>query len=141
MIGAVLFIISANAFSSFYFSIKYFANKNSSLFEKQDIYYPIFWNKYTIFMLYFYCLKQDEENELISNSSLISIYLYILEQIIIVIKKILPLKGLIILQMIFSSIIVLIYSIIILFFILEICLIITLICKPKKKPEKESEKN
>ena len=105
--GAILFIIFANATSSFYFSIRYFVDKYSSLFEKQDICYPIFWNKYTVFMLYFYCLKQDEEKEMISNSSIISVYLYILEQIIIGIKKLLSLKGLIILQIIFPSIIVL----------------------------------
>ena len=112
--GAILFIIFANAISSFYFSIRYFVDKYSSLFEKQDICYPIFWNKYTVFMLYFYCLKQDEEKEMISNSSIISVYLYILEQIIIGIKKLLSLKGLIILQIIFSSIYVLFLPIIIL---------------------------
>ena len=98
-VGTLLIFPLANSISSIILSLKYL-NKNKSLFEDKFIYYPILWNKYSIFLLYYMTIKTDEENELISNSSLVSIYLYIIEKIISLLKKIFSLKGLMIIQLI-----------------------------------------
>ena len=96
-----IYILISNSLSSFVYSIRYFYNKDS-LFKNQLLYYPIFFNKYAIFMLSYFCQEQDEENELFSNSSLISVYLYLLELITSLLKKIIPISGLIIIQIICS---------------------------------------
>ena len=91
-----------NGFISFCFSIEYL--KNPKLFEKNNyMYLSVFVNKFIIFVLTYFCQKEDGENELISNSSLIAIYLYILELFSSLIKVIFSVKVLIIFQIIFSA--------------------------------------
>ena len=90
---------------SFIFSINYLKDKNAIL-KGNLIYYPFYINKFTIFFIYFFCLKHDEKNQMISHSSFASIYLYIVQLILYGIKKIFHLKGLIILQIVFSSILI-----------------------------------
>ena len=123
--GAGIFIIPSNSISSFYFSIKYLKDE-SSLYNDKGIYYPIFFNKYFIFIISCIILNQNQkknkEIELISNSFLVSIYLFILELIISGIKKISSIKALIIIQIICSSLIILVLGLSILF------LLCTLIC-------------
>ena len=114
--GTIYFIVPSSAISSFILSIIYLTN-NNSLYDIKYMYYPIFWNKYILFILFYFCLTQDEKNEIISYSSILSVYLFIIEQGISGIKSLLSLKGLIILQIIFSSIIILNSFLILMFFI------------------------
>ena len=74
----------------------------------------VYINKFAIFVLTYFCQTQDEENELISNSSLIAVYLYIIELIASLIKKIFSVKVLIIFQIVFSVPVVILYFFIIL---------------------------
>ena len=92
---------------SLIFSSNYLKNENSIL-EGKKIYYPIFINKFTVFFIYYFCLKQDEKNEMISHSSFASLYIYISELILDGIKKLIHLKGLIIIQIVMSSLLTLI---------------------------------
>ena len=104
-LGSGWFILTINGLSSFALSIKYLKNKKS-VYSNKYLYYPVFWSKYNILFIISLlnnCNLTDDENELISNSSLFSVYLYILELLFSLIKKILPLKGLIILQIVFTS--------------------------------------
>ena len=106
LIGVLLieFVISI---LSLIFSSNYLKNKNSIL-DGKKIYYPIFINKFTLFFIYYFCLKQDEKNEMISHSSFASLYIYISELILDRIKKLIHLKGLIIIQIVMSSLLTLI---------------------------------
>ena len=122
--GNVFFISFVNSISSFYFSILYFKNRNS-FFNKKELCLPVYFHKFTIFMLSFFCQTKDEDLELLSNSSLISVYLYILDLAILLTKKILPLTGLIIIQIIFSSLVVLVDAYFLLIFL---CLMIKECC-------------
>ena len=101
---STLYIFMMGSLLSLEVSIRYLIDKDS-IFENQYIYYPLLLNKYIIFMLTFFSQKQDEESELLSNSSLVSIYLFILEIIISLLKRFVPLFYLIIIQIVFSSII------------------------------------
>ena len=74
------------------------------------------------------CQVQDDEIEMISNSTLVSVYLYIIELIITLIKKIFPLKALMIIQLIFSSIIVLSVGSLILFLLISTLIICCVKC-------------
>ena len=107
VIGTLIFIIPTNSIASFIFSILYFKNKNS-LFEKKEIFIPVYFHKYTIFTLSYLSQSVDEDNELLSSSSLISVYLYIFDLVISGIKQLLPLTGLMVIQILFSSLLVLI---------------------------------
>ena len=73
------------------------------------MHFSVYINKFAIFILTYFCQTQDEENELISNSSLIAVYLYIVELIFSSIKKIFSVKVLIIFQIIFSVPIIILY--------------------------------
>ena len=106
-IGTIVFIPIANSISSLIFSIKYLKDK-TSFYEGKYYYLPIYWNKFSIFILSYLILNQDEENELLSHSTIISIYLYILELIISGIKKIFSINALIIIDLVFSGIMVII---------------------------------
>ena len=90
------------------------------------MYVSIFMNKFVIFLLSYYSEKQDKENELISNTSLIAIYLYITEEIVSGIKKLLSLNCLIIIQIIFTSLVVLISIILLLNLLLVSCVCLCL---------------
>ena len=91
-----------NGFISFCTSIVYF--QNPKLFDKNNyVYLTVFINKFIIFVLTYFCQEEDGENELISNSSLIAVYLYILELFSTLIKTIFSVKVLIIFQIIFSA--------------------------------------
>ena len=116
---AALFIGLINCILSIVLSSIYLTNKKFNFFIKISI----FINKFMVFILSFYCVKQDDNFELISNSTFDAIYLYLTDIIIYIWEKIIPLKGLIIMQIIFSS----------LFFIGILILIIYAGCCDKKK--------
>ena len=69
----------------------------------------VYMNKFAIFILTYFCQTQDEENELISNSSLIAVYLYIIELISSLIKSLFSVNVLIIFQIVFSVLVVILY--------------------------------
>ena len=83
--------------SSCIFSIMYIYDKKL-LSKGKLIYYPLFLNKFMIFFLYSFIAKNDEKNEIFSNSSFVAIYLFISELLIYVIKIILSITALIIIQ-------------------------------------------
>ena len=91
--------------SSCIFSIMYICDKKL-LSKGKLIYYPLFLNKFMIFFLYSLIAKNDEKNEIFSNSSFVAIYLFISELLIYVIKIILSIKALIIIQIVSSLYIV-----------------------------------
>ena len=88
--------------SSSIFSIMYIYDKKL-LSKGKLIYYPLFLNKFMIFFLYSFIAKNDEKNEIFSNSSFVAIYLFISELLIYVIKIILSIQALIIIQIVSSS--------------------------------------
>ena len=97
-----------NGIYAFGASILYFVNRE--FFDKdKDMHFSVYINKFAIFILTYFCQTQDEESELISNSSLIAVYLYIVELIFSSIKKIFSVKVLIIFQIIFSVPIIILY--------------------------------
>ena len=111
LIGS-LFIFTANGVTSFILSILYF--KNKKYFDKYKyLYGTIFLNKFPIFILIYFCQTQDIENELISNSSLIAVYLYVLDLILTLLKKIFSSSILIMFQIVTSFPTVIIYVLII----------------------------
>ena len=118
---------------SLIFSIKYLKD-NSSLYNNKVIYLPIFLNKFSIFIISYLILNQNEENEVISNSSLISVYLFIVELIISGIKKISSIKTLMIIQIVFASPIIIYLFLILLILILSILIYI---CKRNIEEKKE----
>ena len=50
--GTIYFIVPSSAISSFILSIIYLTN-NNSLYDIKYMYYPIFWNKYILFILFY----------------------------------------------------------------------------------------
>ena len=109
---------SINGIYSFVTSILFFTNRK--FFDKdKELHVSVYINKFAIFILTYFCQTQDEENELISNSSLIAVYLYIVELIFSLIKSIFSIKILIIFQIVFSAPCVLLYFSI---FLLYCCL-------------------
>ena len=112
LLGSI-FSFTINGIYSFSSSILYFTNRK--FFDKEkDMHVSVYINKFAIFVLTYFCQTQDEENELISNSSLIAVYLYIIELIASLIKKIFSVKVLIIFQIVFSVPVVILYFFIIL---------------------------
>ena len=124
VLSIFLIFIPINAGFSFIYSIKYLINN-----KKTYNTYHILWNKYSIYILNYICQVHDDEIEMLSNSTLVSVYLYILELIISLIKKIFPLKFLIIIQLIFSSVIVLFIGLLLLLILFNIVLDIIICCK------------
>ena len=103
-----IFAFTLNGFYSFMTSIMYFTNRK--FFDKEkDMHVSVYINKFAIFVLTYFCQKKDEENELISNSSLIAVYLYIIELISSLLKKIFSVKVLIIFQIVFSFPVLILY--------------------------------
>ena len=102
-------ILIFNAFYSFIISIIYFASKDG-ITNNNYISIPIFMSKFYFFTFTHYCtIYTDEADgiELISCSTLISIYLSIWDSAIGFITDKIPIKGLFIIQMIPCTIIVL----------------------------------
>jgi len=95
-----LLIILHKILCTLIYSLNYFPEKGSTL--DKTSYALLISNNYIIFMLSYVCIKLNLENEIISNSSLISVYLYIIELVFFVIKKLIPLFLLIIIQIFFS---------------------------------------
>ena len=99
-----LVFLSFYALISCIFSYIYLLNKKKT-YLTSFIYQNIFY-KYSIYLLSYICQIQNDDIELLSYSSIASVYLYIVELIISGIKKLFPLKTLIIIQTVFSTIIV-----------------------------------
>ena len=78
---------------------------------KYFLYCLIITNKFLIFTLSYICTKLDNENELVSNTSFTSIYLYLFDLILYGIKKISSLKALKILQIISSVLFIILLNI------------------------------
>ena len=107
------------------FSSLYLSNSDNFLFEKNIFFIiPILMNKFYYFTLMFYCLSYSEEKrkfELISSSTLISVYIFIINSIISLIRDSITLKVLYIIQLVFSCFpcilipLILVYLIIMLF--------------------------
>ena len=107
LFGSII-AFTINGIYSFITSILYFTNRK--FFDKdKDMHVSVYINKFAIFILTYFCQTQDEENELISNSSLIAIYLYIIDLISSLIKAIFSIKVLMIFQIIFPFPVVLLY--------------------------------
>ena len=104
-IGALVidFIISIFSFAS---SIKYLIKPEKSFNKQRDklsTYIFIVINKFIIFTLSYISTKFDDENELVSNTTYSSVYLYLFDLILYAIKNISTLKELIILQITSSA--------------------------------------
>ena len=96
MVGNSFFILIIYIFSMV-LSIIYLKNKKSA-YNGKGIFYPLFLNKFMIFMLYYFLAKQDEKYEVFSNSTFAAFYLFLSELILYAIKALLSIKLLIILQ-------------------------------------------
>ena len=110
-------------FSSLYLS---YDNNNNPLFENNNfLLVPILMNKYYYFTLVFHCISYSEEKrkfELISSSTLISIYISIMNFIISLIRNNISLKALYIIQLVFAcGVICLFLLVFILIFIIPFC--------------------
>ena len=115
-------VIIFNAFYSFYFSIKFlikgFNEDDNSI--KSFILFPIFMNKFYFFTFTNVAsVYTDDEDgiELVSFSTLISIYLSIWDTIIGFITDYIPLNGLFIIQIIISSFIIIFTLFIVIIFL------------------------
>ena len=88
------------------FSSLYLHDSENPIFDNKNLYLvPVLMNKFYYFTLIFYCISYSEEKrkfELISSSTLISIYLFIINSIISLIRNSIPLKPLHIIQLVFS---------------------------------------
>jgi len=104
----ILFILFFDSYISFYYTIKGILKKYEDEKEKETIFYfSIILNKLFIFSLNFYCIdiyNKNKGNEiLLSQSTLISLYLFIIDTIIYQIKKLIKNENnLLIIQLAFS---------------------------------------
>ena len=107
---------------SFILSWIYLADNDASIFQYHYfIFSPILMNKFYYFTLIYFCISFSESKkkfELISGSTLISIYLFIWNFIISLIRDLSSLKGLYITQLVFACIPSLFVAIFILVFII-----------------------
>ena len=107
LVGLIIDII--NSLISLIISIIYLNNK--VLFNKiTDQFICILFNKFNILTLSYICLKLDIENELISNSTFTTIYLFLSNIILDIIKTLLTVKILIIIQIIASSLFLILFT-------------------------------
>ena len=107
------------------FSSLYLTNSDHFLFDNDNfLIIPILMNKFYYFTLMFYCLSYSESKrkfELISSSTLISVYIFIINLIVSYIRDSISLKVLYIVQLVFSCfpciliLLIIIYSLRILF--------------------------
>ncbi len=114
--------IFALIFSSLYLS----DNDNNPMFENNNfLLVPILMNKFYYFTLVFYCISYSEEKrkfELISSSTLISIYISIINFIISLIRNNISLKALYIIQLIFACGVICLFLLVFIFiFIIPFC--------------------
>ena len=88
------------------FSSLYLNDSENPIFDNKNfLLVPILMNKFYYFTLIFYCISYSEEKrkfELISSSTLISIYIFIINSIVSLIRNYIPLKPLHIIQLVFS---------------------------------------
>ena len=84
---------------SLWYSIKYLKSKKS-VYNGKGICYPIFLNKFSIFMLYYFLAEENEKYEVFTNSSLVAFYTFISELILYAIKALFSIKVLIIIQIV-----------------------------------------
>ena len=101
-------ILLFNGVFSLILSSLYIFDNNYTIFKSHYfIFIPILMNKFFYFTLIYYCISYSESKkkfELISGSTLISIYLLIWDTIVSLIRNTCALKNLYITQIIFSSI-------------------------------------
>ena len=99
-------ILIFDALFAFIFSAIYLYNSEHYIFTKNNFFMvPILMNKFYYFTLIYYCISYSEKKkqfELISGSTLISIYLFIWETIASLIRDYIPLYPLYIIQFILS---------------------------------------
>ena len=99
-------VLIFDGFFALIFSSLYLSDNNNPLFDNTNLLLiPILMNKFYYFTLIFYCISYSEEKrkfELISSSTLISIYIFILNFIISLIRNNISIKSLHIIQLVFS---------------------------------------
>lgn len=100
--------IPLNILISLIYNLIYDFKKDTNFYKSKFLKYPIFMNKFLIFDLTYFCNIKELDNELISNSTLISVYIYIIELIMSLLKK-LSFKWLMLLQYIFTLISIFLY--------------------------------
>ena len=126
-------ILIFDGFYALIFTSLYLSNNENIIFSKNYIYLvPVLMNKFYYFTLIYYCISYSEQKkkfDLISGSTLISVYLFILELITSSIRDSSPLKSLYITQLVFACLFPC------LIFVLYCCtFLIYMICKPIKLP-------
>ena len=101
-------ILLFNSVFSLVLSSLYLYNNDYSFFKYHYLLFiPILMNKFYYFTLIFYCISYSEENkkfELISGSTLISLYLLVWDTVVSLIRQSCSLLGLYLTQIVFSSI-------------------------------------
>ena len=106
ILGGTHGVLLFDGLFSLVFSSLYLSDSDNDIFENNNfVLVPILINKFYYFTLIFYCLSYSEEKrkfELISSSTLISVYLFIINTIISLIRTYIPLKVLYIIQLIFA---------------------------------------
>ena len=104
-------ILPFNSIFSLVFTIFYFTSLKDNLvtnINNSYIYIPILMNKFFYFTFSYYCIKTGEIEkgfDLVSGSTLISIYISIWNIILLIINKIIPINFLFFIQILPSSII------------------------------------
>ena len=124
-------ILIFDGFYALIFTSLYLSNSENKIFSQNYIYLvPVLMNKFYYFTLTYYCISYSEQKkkfDLISGSTLISIYLFILETITSSIRDNSPLRSLYITQIVFAC------AFPCLLFVLYFCIFcIYMICKPIK---------
>ena len=106
ILGGTHSVLLFDGLFSLIFSSLYLSDNGNEIFENDNLYLiPILMNKFYYFTLIFYCISYSEEKrkfELISSSTLISVYIFIINLIISLIKSYISLRGLYIIQMVFT---------------------------------------
>ena len=106
ILGGTHSILLFDGLFSLIFSSLYLSDSDNDLFKNNNILLvPILINKFYYFTLIFYCISYSEEKrkfELISSSTLISVYLFIINTIISLIRSNTPLKALYIIQLVLA---------------------------------------
>ena len=106
ILGGTHGILIFDGIFSLIFSSLYLANSDNPIFEGKNLFlFPILMNRFYYFTLIFYCISYSDEKrkfELVSSSTLISVYLFVINTIISIIRDYTPLKVLHIIQIIIS---------------------------------------
>ena len=100
-------ILLINSLFSLICSSLYLSNEENSLFQNDNfVFIPILMNKFYHFLLVYFCISYSEENkklELITGSTLISLYLSLWDLILYLLREYISLKSLFITQIVLSS--------------------------------------